>query len=221
MNRKLDEQLSALMDGELSSDQTRFVLRRVAGEVQLVECWSRYHIARHALRREEFVLAGAGFGYSVQESIAAEPALRNRSGRWLRRGTGGAIAAAVAAVALLVIQPGQPEQEAILVSQPPAPASTMQPVAAPSGLTPAALANGSRGNSRPLLLSEQPVPVQQAAARTSSTPGLALDSRTQRYLIGHYEAAGNQAGQSSFVPYMLLVPAVKDGRSVSEHAPSH
>lgn len=221
MSRKIDEQLSALMDGELSSDQTRFILLRAVGEVPLAGRWSRYHIARHALRREQFDFAGTGFVSGVQTAIAAEPTIHIRSTRWLRRGSGGAIAAAVAVAALLVTQPGEPDRNADVVTQPMASTDRARAVTAPASSAPAALANGTRGVSRPLLLSEQPVPVQQAAARTSSTPGLALDPRTQRYLIGHYEAGGSHAGQSGFVPYMLLVPAAKDGPSASERAPSH
>lgn len=221
MGRKIDEQLSALMDGELSSDEMRFVLRRAAGDASLVQCWSRYHIARHALRREQVVFSDPEFARCVHAALAAEPAVRSRSRQWLRRGSGGAIAAAVAAAALLVGQPGEPDQEAGLAVRPAPSASMMQPATAPASPTPIVLANGSRGSSRPLLLSGQPVPVQQAAARTTSTPGLALDSRTQRYLIGHYEAGGGHGGQSGFVPYMLLTPPAKDGRSASEHAPSH
>lgn len=219
MSRKLDEQLSALMDGDLSSDQLRFVLRRCADDARIGECWNRYHMARHALRREEVFFAHAGFAQSVMAAVANEPVRRNQAARWIRRGSGGAIAAAVAAAALLVTQPSEPEQASVAAMQPSAQDSVVQ-----SAGTPVALATSSmHGGARQLQLLDQPVPVQQASARASATTqGPLLDARMQRYLIGHYEAAGSQAGQSGFVPYMLLVPAPgQDGRSATEHAPRH
>jgi len=44
------EQLSALMDGALPPDQTRFLLRRLQHDAPLAECWERWRLAGEAMR---------------------------------------------------------------------------------------------------------------------------------------------------------------------------
>ena len=109
MSEQLREHLSALMDGELSPDQTRFLLRRIDHDVQLAQYWSRYQIIGSVMRREIVdVSLREDFSQIVLQSIAESP----RSGlvggsRVLRWVGGGAIAAAVAVVALVATRPGQ------------------------------------------------------------------------------------------------------------------
>ena len=45
MSQQIREQISALMDGELSRDETAFLLRRMEHEPALVTSWSRFHRA--------------------------------------------------------------------------------------------------------------------------------------------------------------------------------
>ena len=44
------EQLSALMDGALPADQTRFLLRRLQHDAPLAECWQRWRLAGEVMR---------------------------------------------------------------------------------------------------------------------------------------------------------------------------
>ena len=44
------EQLSALMDGALPEDQTRFLLRRLQHDAELAANWERWRIAGDAMR---------------------------------------------------------------------------------------------------------------------------------------------------------------------------
>jgi sigma-E factor negative regulatory protein RseA len=102
------EQLSALMDGELPRDQLRFLLRRVDTDAELTQRWSRYQIARTALHRQQVAMPlRADFHEILMQRIAVETApLANRRGAVLLRWAGGgAIAAAVAVVALVVSRP--------------------------------------------------------------------------------------------------------------------
>ncbi|MFC5741093.1 sigma-E factor negative regulatory protein [Dyella tabacisoli] len=105
------ENLSVGMDGELSAEQLRFLLRRLDHDEPLQQAWSRYHVARDGLRHELPPLAKPGFAARVmlaieQEAAAAQPAERRH---WLRWSAGGAIAASVAVAALMVTQPVGPD----------------------------------------------------------------------------------------------------------------
>ena len=44
------EQLSALMDGALPADQTRFLLRRLQHDDSLAECWERWRLSAEVMR---------------------------------------------------------------------------------------------------------------------------------------------------------------------------
>ena len=48
------EQLSALMDGALPADQTRFLLRRLQHDAPLAECWQRWRLAGEVMPPEAF-----------------------------------------------------------------------------------------------------------------------------------------------------------------------
>ena len=105
------ENLSAGMDGELTQEELRFLLRRLDHDTALQQAWSRYHVARDGLRRQQPPLASAGFPVRVMLAIEQETAVVAGSGRrrhWLRWSAGGAIAATVAVAALLVTQPAGP-----------------------------------------------------------------------------------------------------------------
>lgn len=107
---EIKEQLSALMDGEIERDAARFVLRAVDTDRALAAGWARFHVTRDCLQRRPVLVADAGFAAAVMARLDAEsgPAQAGSS-RWLRYLSGGAVAAAVAVVALIA---SAPEQEA-------------------------------------------------------------------------------------------------------------
>lgn len=105
------ENLSAGMDGELTQEELRFLLRRLDHDTALQQAWSRYHVVRDGLRRQQPLLSSEGFSTRVMLAIEQETAVAAGSGRrrhWLRWSAGGAIAATVAVAALLVSQPTGP-----------------------------------------------------------------------------------------------------------------
>ncbi len=202
MSQQFQEQLSALMDGELQRDETMFLLRRVEGDRSLLARWSGYHVARQALRRQEILPLRADFASSIMAAIDAEavPAIaRSRSATLLRWGSGGAIAASVAVAALIATGPGggsvpspAGQQGTVAATQVPA-ASTTPPPSLPAEF-------------RPPLLSPA-LDAQTASATTggfSSGGAAPIDPRLQSYLIRHYDAAGS-TGQAGMVPYVLLI----------------
>ena len=55
------EHLSAGIDGELSHEELRFLLRRLDHDGELRRTWVSYHVARDGLRKQLPPLAEAGF----------------------------------------------------------------------------------------------------------------------------------------------------------------
>ncbi|HVT31235.1 MAG TPA: sigma-E factor negative regulatory protein [Rhodanobacteraceae bacterium] len=198
MSQPIDEHLSAFMDGELGSDETRFLLRRLESDAQLAERWSRHHVARQVLRRQEVVALRGDFALAVMEQIEAEAAPQvARGGHWLRWGSGGAIAAAVAVAALIVTKPASgPEQAQIAAANP-----QRAPQAVTTDPAPKLAAAGPA--LRAPLVPNSPIQTAAASFGTELTEPVAFDPRLQSYVIRHYEATGS-AGQSDFVPYILL-----------------
>lgn len=105
------EQLSALMDGALPADQTRFLLRRLRHDAPLAECWERWRITGEVMRGlAPARRLPADFPARVAAAVAAPAAqaasTRSRaSGRW-SWGGGAAVAASLAMAVLLLREPG-------------------------------------------------------------------------------------------------------------------
>jgi sigma-E factor negative regulatory protein RseA len=126
------ENLSAFVDGELEQEQIRFLLRRLDHDLALRAAWNRYHLMGDGLRREMPALAGAHFADGVLAAIGGVAVSGRR--RWLQWSAGGAIAAGVAAVALMVAQPpgSSPRDADALVANAPETTVTTQPASAPT-----------------------------------------------------------------------------------------
>lgn len=108
MSQDQRESLSAGVDGELSKESLRFLLRRLEHDASLRQTWSRYHVARDGWRQELTTLASTGFADRVMAAIEQDTASVSplaRPSHWLRWSAGGVIAASVAAAALMVGQP--------------------------------------------------------------------------------------------------------------------
>ncbi|WP_114241517.1 sigma-E factor negative regulatory protein [Dyella sp. C9] len=100
------ENLSAGMDGALSKEELRFLLRRLDHDASLQQAWSRYHVARESLRQQLPPLASADFASRVMHAIEQDAAVvQGKRRHWLHWSAGGAIAASVAVAALMIAQP--------------------------------------------------------------------------------------------------------------------
>jgi sigma-E factor negative regulatory protein RseA len=200
MSQPIDEQLSAFMDGELGRDETRFLLRRLEGDAPLALRWSRYHVARQVLRRQDAFALRGDFASTVMARIEAESTPQTARGTWLRWGSGGAIAAAVAVVALIATKPvSGPEPDATRVATA-SPPRALQSV--PADPAPQLATTTNPALAAPLVPNS---PIQTAAASfgTDIAEPVAFDPRLKSYVIRHYEATGS-TGQPDFVPYILL-----------------
>ena len=87
MSQQIQEQLSAFMDGELGRDETRFLLKRSEGDPVLVGRWTRYHVVRQALRRQEIFALRADFSSTLMARLDAESIPQNHRTTWLRWGS--------------------------------------------------------------------------------------------------------------------------------------
>jgi len=102
------EDLSALMDGELAAEPTRFLLRRLDHDPELSATWSRWHLIRACLSADSARMAAPrtdnDFAARIAAAIHAEPVPQARR-HWARYVGGGAIAASVAVAALMLNAP--------------------------------------------------------------------------------------------------------------------
>jgi sigma-E factor negative regulatory protein RseA len=202
MNQDIKENLSAGIDGELSKEQLRFLLRQLDHDVTLQEAWARYHVARDGLRRQLPPMAAPGFAARVMLAIERESlpvAAARRPSHWLRWSAGGAIAASVAAAALMVAQPTADVVEhaatVALVSQQPNSAITHGAPATGRAAIPAAVPPWLSGNSAGLLSQQasatlgapfdvnQPVYTRRLSAYPALRKYRMLDNKDGSYLL--------------------------------------
>ncbi len=125
------EQLSALIDGALDTDQSRFLLRRLQHDDELANSLSRWQLAGDVLRGQAEAPAPVGFAEAIAARIADEPlpqvegdgisvparavsagdvsarAAVARGARWRWFG-GGAMAASLAIASVLALRPDAP-----------------------------------------------------------------------------------------------------------------
>ncbi|WP_130618169.1 sigma-E factor negative regulatory protein [Dyella amyloliquefaciens] len=195
------ENLSAGMDGELSKEELRFLLRRVDHDAALQQAWSRYHVARDGLRRQLPPLASGGFAARVIQAIEQDGlAVRGKPRRhWLHWSAGGAIAAGVAVAALMVAQPaGQPDQFSPQVASAPSRTIAQDSGAALTGTSgaPAVAPPGLN------VYSEVPYHIsQQASATLEGDNRTLLYSRNSMspYRVARYPASNGDGS------YLLLI----------------
>jgi sigma-E factor negative regulatory protein RseA len=201
------ENLSAAMDGELSREELRFLLRRLDHDTSLLQVWARYHVAGDSLRRQLPPVAGSGFATRVMQLIedeeaAAQVAPHRRD--WLRLSVGGAIAASVAVAALMVSQPTARDSShsAHLASVNTAPQAAPQAVA---DVVQRSSSSSALSAVPPSLSAYSASSLSQQASATLSDPSDNLlvqryPINGQNYSIKGYKALNNQDGS-----YLLLI----------------
>lgn len=126
-------QLSAMLDGELSPDEAKFMLRRLQHDSELAACWERWQVCGDMLRGRGHALLPADFARRVANAIAdggqaAVAPVAMRSSRLARWGGSAALAASVAVVAFFVARqlpgevapaaPNAPTDLAVAASEP-------------------------------------------------------------------------------------------------------
>ena len=95
MNDQTREYISSLMDGEISRETSRFLVRRLGSDEELCETWARYHLVRDCLRHQDGGLSSDDLCSRVNRALQDEPdkKVRRFPVRWLKPAVGAAIAA--------------------------------------------------------------------------------------------------------------------------------
>jgi len=116
MTDQIREQVSALLDGELPRDEIGLLVRRMERDAELRGRFGRYATIGETLRAPGSALASPGFAARVSAAIDApataadagsEEARPQAAARavWARSAFAGALAAGLALVAVLAVQP--------------------------------------------------------------------------------------------------------------------
>jgi len=214
MTNASDEQISALVDGELDDQGCHAAVDELLNQSDFRKSWGRYHLIGDALRRSLPRTIDAQFSARVMAALEDEPTVlapRTRLGAGLgQRLAGLAVAASVAAVAVLGVQ-FMYQQDA---------SAPIQPVAqAPAGLSPAPQQNIARATIQPQFHQPQPFQSQigsslrsnvqtvtQSAGPVARIPATAkyFNPRLNKYLVDHNQQASTAIVQS-VIPYARIV----------------
>lgn len=175
MSKETREHISSLMDGEISREASRFLVRRLGDDEELCATWARYHVVRDCLRNPDGGLARDDLCTRVNRALEEEqvPAPRRPGLGWFRPVAGAAIAASVALVAVLAVNPGANPGMAPATSV--AGDTAVESFSSPQGLSP-------------------PTVASQAVS----------SQRMNAYLLRHYQAAGNGRGAVGLMPVMVI-----------------
>ena len=203
------EDLSALMDGELAAEPSRFLLRRLDHDPDLAATWSRWHMVRACLAADPARLQTprqqSDFAARIANALQAEAApVRPR--RWARYVGGGAIAASVAVAALMLNVPNPATERTAALAQQASPAA--------SAAVPVALAESAPTRVAPSwLLARQPTVLgaQPASANVIYGTGLMQPDYLRRATFARDVAlsyAPSLQGDASSAPAtVVLMPA--------------
>jgi sigma-E factor negative regulatory protein RseA len=105
MSDKSNQNISELMDGELSSDCSKFLLKRMQADSELRDSWNTYHMLRSCLQKEHDAPLLQDLGSLVVAKLNNEghqqTVVNKKHNGWLKGLAGGAIAASVALFAVL------------------------------------------------------------------------------------------------------------------------
>ena len=124
MNEQVDLKISALVDNELEPSETSAWLDKVAKNTELQRKWRDYHLIGDLMREQVHARVDATLAQRVSAALVTEPTVlapRMRSSAWqkrLRPFAGVAVAATVASIAVIGLQPDSaPQVEPVRVVQ--------------------------------------------------------------------------------------------------------
>ncbi|MBO9746415.1 sigma-E factor negative regulatory protein [Xanthomonas phaseoli pv. dieffenbachiae] len=197
------QQLSALVDGELSADESRFLLRRLAHDEELAGCHERWQLCGDVLRGAASAPAPLDFAARVRGAIAEEPAPQAQpaarpGARW-RWGGGAAIAASVAAIAMFLARERLPDTAApgaetpVYATAAQLPPSSQTPQAPVAPKAPAAPAPGTP---------------DEVAALAAAVPAAALASTRRGAATRNQQVARSAAARQQQAPTRMVAAAV-------------
>ena len=185
MNEESREHLSSLMDGEITREASRFLVRRLGSDDELRMTWARYHLVRDCLRYRDGSLASSDLNSKIQQALAQDSAQampRRFATGWLKPVAGVAIAASVALMAIVTVGPGQ------------------SPVSGPAG----ELAESPQLES--FVSPNNGFAPRPYSQQVSASGGMGSNNqKLNSYLLRHYQVAGSTGGKGfvTFVPIVV------------------
>jgi len=210
---RLNESLSALMDGEATELELQRLLKSSSGAAEVGERWSRYQLAASVMRREQVAQVDTGLAARISAAIDQEPSpfqsvdagaeasAANRS-RWWRPLSRGAVAATVAFAAILGVQQiSQPQGgDAALMADADRQVQQSLPSAPePTGFYVPAPSTRSVSTAAPRLVPERQAAIgDQPVMQPVLTPELMR--HLNRVMIEHSEQAAH-VGNQGMVPF--------------------
>ncbi|MCT8358101.1 sigma-E factor negative regulatory protein [Xanthomonas citri pv. anacardii] len=213
------QQLSALVDGELSADESRFLLRRLAHDEELAGCHERWQLCGDVLRGAASAPAPLDFAARVRGAIAEEPAPQAQpaarpGARW-RWGGGAAIAASVAAIAMFLARERLPDTAAPGAETPIYATAAQLPPASQTPQVPA----GPKAPAAPA-----PGTPDEVAALAAAVPAAALASTRRGAATRNQQVARSAAARQQQAPTRMVavaVPAPTETSSAVAATPSN
>lgn len=185
MKDRLKEQVSALLDNELSGVEVDSVLTQLTQQPELRQEWDRYHLIGDVMRGEPMQLQAHEISERVRQQVALEPAIISQPRRtranvwksgWIKPAAGAALAASVATVAVLTspgfFGQGESVQQQLTASN----ISTESP----------------------------PIAQTNPGARWNNLKQPSMESRLNGYLVDHSEYVSPGAG-IGVMPYATFV----------------
>lgn len=108
MSDKSNQQISNLMDGELETNASKFLLKRMASDDSLKKTWENYHLIKSCLQKDKqdplvFDVASRvceELGMPKHETMKSKPHVN----KWLKPIMGTGIAASVALMSVFILQ---------------------------------------------------------------------------------------------------------------------
>lgn len=204
------QQLSALIDGALSADEARFMLRRLEHDDALAGCHERWQLLGDVLRGQACAPAPLDFAERVRGAVAAEPAPlapaateRSRESRsgWRRWGGGAALAASVAAVAMFMTREQLPSEA------PPLDAPTATIIASQAEL-PMAPATPAAPVQAAVAMAAAPAAAVAAASRRQDMAAVRRASATRTQQVARSAAARSAEPQRALASQAPLAPTL-------------
>jgi len=120
MNEKVNNQLSAFMDGELSEQEHELLIRQLTRDPGMLDKWGSYHLIRDAMQNHLPVHVDGGLLQRISAAMEDEPEHIQGNElssvrQWIRPLAGFAVAASVAMMAVLGLQNiSQPDVSPVL-----------------------------------------------------------------------------------------------------------
>ncbi len=214
MTENIREEISALLDDELSQHEMSQTLNQLSEQEQLRGTWDRYNLISNVIRGDAEERAPLGFADKIRAQIAAEPAILaapkpvNSMPAWVRPLAGTAVAASVAVLAVMAA-PQLLTPEAKITPQV-ATVKAVKPSYAQFASVPSAqnyqLVSGTPYRVRPVMAARPAVKwtTQYSGARWKNLAKPATANKLNKYLVDHSEYA-TQGPVRGAVPYATFV----------------